>query len=74
MIDPNRAELLEVIRRISAVYPDFRLGQLICNLTMEGRGPEFGDIWEVEDEQLIPVAKDLLAALEARAAHTSAAG
>jgi hypothetical protein len=41
---------------------------------VKGRGPEFGDVWEIEDEQLIPVAKDLLAALEARAAQTSAAG
>lgn len=71
MIDPKRAELLTLLSKISDVYPDMRMGQLIANLTEHGRGPEFGDIWEVEDEQLIPPARRLLEALQARAAHAA---
>ncbi len=73
MIEPKRAELLELLNRISAAYPEMRLGQLLCNLAEAGRGPEFGDIWEAEDEELIPAAQQLLAGLLARTADTTPA-
>jgi len=68
MIDAKRRELLDLLERISDVNPEVRMGQLIANLTTMGRGTEFGDIWEVEDEQLIPAARQLL---EARGAHAA---
>jgi hypothetical protein len=71
MIDNKRAELLDLLQRISAAYPEMRMGQLLCNLAEAGRGPEFGDVWEVEDEELIPAARQLLAALEARTTPAS---
>ena len=50
MRDPNRIEeVLREVRRIWEIYPDMRLGQLLCNLA-DWAGCH---VWDVEDESVI---------------------
>jgi hypothetical protein len=63
MIDPKRAELLKLLAEISAAYPDMRMGQLIANLATLARGPQVESIWDAEDDELIPAAKEQLRVL-----------
>jgi len=57
MIQAQREELLKLIAEMSELYPDWRLGQLLINLS------NFADAeaWDVNDEQLISAARKHLA-------------
>jgi hypothetical protein len=53
MNDPVRREILEALGELSAVFPEWRLGQMIANLAVVARGPAEGAVWDVEDEELL---------------------
>ncbi len=42
-------DLLRAVQSLWKQYPDWRLGQLICNAA----GWADADVWDVEDEQLL---------------------
>jgi len=58
MIPAERHELLRLIEEMSEGYPEFRLGQLIANLTFWARGDQEGAVWNVEDQELIAAARE----------------
>jgi hypothetical protein len=62
----DRAELLRVIADISDVNPDLRLGQLITNLATAARGAKVEAVWDCEDDEFLPVARQLLETYRAR--------
>ena len=49
MKNQRRLELLALVAELSERYPDWRLGQLIANVS----GWADQDVWEVEDEPLL---------------------
>jgi hypothetical protein len=53
MNSSHRVELLEAIAELGKRYPDWRLGQLIANVS----GWADQDIWDAEDEQLFHAAR-----------------
>ena len=53
MTSERRVELLEAIAELARRYPQWRLGQLVANVA----GWADGDIWDVEDEQLLAAAQ-----------------
>jgi hypothetical protein len=69
MIPPVRQEILRVLADLSACCPDVRFGQLLANLSYLAKEPTNEAIWEMEDEELLVVAQQHLAALRQR--HTS---
>lgn len=62
MRDPNRIPIvLDYIRRLWEKHPDWRLGQLLCNLRDIPTEKEGAcDLWGIEDDDLVLVAKILL--------------
>jgi hypothetical protein len=59
-------ELMVALTEVRTAFPDWRLGQLIANLTMAaGRD---GAIWDVEDDELLVAARRLIQRNMARAA------
>lgn len=55
-----RRDLLEVLRELSVLCPELRLGQLVTNLATAARGAFPEAIWDAEDEELlIPARKQL---------------
>ena len=54
------AELLQVLAELSAVFPDWRFGQLVANVAAAARGPQVEAIWDSEDEELLAAARRLL--------------
>jgi hypothetical protein len=53
-------ELMEAIVEVRALFPDWRMGQLIANLaTASGLANNEG-IWDVQDEQLLVAARRLI--------------
>jgi hypothetical protein len=47
--------------RIERTGPDYRFGQMICNLAMLGRGTEQTATWDIEDAELLAAAEEHLA-------------
>jgi hypothetical protein len=50
-------ELLEVLRELRQTYPDWRIGQLVCNVALWARGAEVSAVWDVEDSEFIETAR-----------------
>jgi uncharacterized protein YihD (DUF1040 family) len=64
-------QVLQEIERVWQAHPDWRLGQLICNLAAWA-DPEQNIVWDVEDEVLVAEAKTHLAQLGDREAANGA--
>lgn len=61
---PARTELMAVLTEISRVAPYYRLGQVIALLTDRADHPYTASpIADIEDEELLPVAKEFLETL-----------
>jgi hypothetical protein len=56
MKNERRLELLALVAELSERYPDWRLGQLIANVS----GWADQDVWEVEDERLLEAMRSHL--------------
>ncbi len=57
MIDPVRKDVLHALEALSETCPEYRLGQMIANLTMLARGDAEGALWDMEDEELLSAAR-----------------
>jgi hypothetical protein len=66
MISAERDDIFQVLRELSALCPDVRLGQLIVNLSYLARGMAHESIWDMEDEELLRAAQKQLEMLRAR--------
>jgi hypothetical protein len=55
-----RQEVLEVLAELSEAVPEVRLGQLIANLSYLARGLSSESIWNMEDDELLAVAREHL--------------
>lgn len=52
-------ELIGAITELRALFPDWRLGQLVANLVTAAGGTDAAAIWNLEDEQLLTAARRL---------------
>jgi hypothetical protein len=55
-----RDELLQVLSEYSDRAPEWRFGQLIANLSFLARSSGPSDVYDVEDDELLEVARDHL--------------
>ena len=53
-------ELLAAVRELRTLFPDWRVGQLVANLTQAAGRDREGAIWDVEDEELLAAARRLI--------------
>jgi hypothetical protein len=52
--------LLEAVARLRQVFPEWRFGQLVANLTTAAGCEQLDGIWDVEDDQLLLAAQRLI--------------
>ena len=50
-------EVLEVLGELRTRYPDWRLGQLVCNVTVWSKGTDKNAIWDLEDSEFVVTAR-----------------
>jgi hypothetical protein len=60
MNDSTAEELIGALSELRALFPDWRMGQLVANLVTAAGGIDAGAIWDVEDEQLLAAARRLI--------------
>jgi len=53
-------ELIKAMSELRALFPDWRMGQLVANLVTAAGGTDGGAIWDMEDEQLLAAARRLI--------------
>jgi hypothetical protein len=61
MSHTNSASLLQAVAHLRALFPEWRFGQLVANLTTAAGYQEPEAIWDVEDEQFLAAAQRLIA-------------
>lgn len=49
-----------VIQELAAVYPQWRIGQIVANVATWARGPQESATWEVTDEEFVRAAREHL--------------
>ena len=55
---PATDDLIRAVSELRALFPDWRLGQLVANLALAaGRD---GGVWDVEDDELLAAARRLI--------------
>jgi hypothetical protein len=54
------AELLEAIAELRTLFPEWRFGQLVANLTMAAGHLDSGAIWDVDDAAMLTAARRLI--------------
>ena len=58
MKESDDQELFELLKAMRAQYPDWCFGQLVCNLATWARGAQASSVWDVEDSELLRVARE----------------
>ena len=61
MNDATNDPLLDAIGRLREIFPEWRFGQLLANLTTAAGCGETEAIWDIEDEKLLAAAQRLIA-------------
>ena len=60
MTGPAREELFGVLNELWDTLPDMRSGQLIINVAYLAKQPSAEAAWDVEDDELLAAARQLL--------------
>jgi hypothetical protein len=53
-------ELTGAISELRALFPDWRMGQLVANLVTAAGGMDTGAIWDMEDAKLLAATRRLI--------------
>jgi hypothetical protein len=68
----ERKEVLDLLAELSTLHPEMRMGQWLLMFAYSARGTTPESIYDVEDEELIPVMRSFLEKRRAEAAATTA--
>jgi hypothetical protein len=55
-----RAELLAALAELGHAHPNWRLGQTMANLAMAAGRLDAGAVWDLEDDEALAAAQQLL--------------
>jgi hypothetical protein len=58
--EETRIKLLETLAELGRVHPNWRLGQTLSNLAMAAGRLDAGGVWDLEDEEALAAAQQLL--------------
>jgi hypothetical protein len=58
--DETRMKLLETLAELGRAHPNWRLGQTLSNLAMAAGRLDAGGVWDLEDEEALAAAQQLL--------------
>jgi hypothetical protein len=60
MTSSTSDQLLAAMAELRSLFPDWRVGQLVANLTQAAGRDREGAIWDVEDDELLAAARRLI--------------
>jgi hypothetical protein len=59
-LSAERTELLRALGELSALRPEWRLGQTIANIAMTAGRLEEGGVWDLEDAEALVALRTLI--------------
>ena len=69
MIASHTDELVDALSELRALFPDWRMGQLVANVVTAAGGTDASAIWDIEDEKLLVAARRLIERNRGRTVH-----
>ena len=66
----TRADLLAALAELGRLRPDWRLGQTLANLAMTAGRMDAGGVWDLEDDEALTAARQLVAQSAAESCST----
>jgi hypothetical protein len=54
---PDDSELFSMVKEIRSLYPDWRLGQMVCNVAVWAHEPDKSSVGDIEDGEFIRAAR-----------------
>jgi len=57
----TRAALLSALADLGRLRPEWRVGQTLANLAMTAGRLDAGAVWDIEDEEALAAARELIA-------------
>jgi hypothetical protein len=57
---PTKKDILKALEAMCDLYPDWRFGQMIANISYWALEPKPEAVWDVEDEQFLKAIRDHL--------------
>jgi hypothetical protein len=57
----TRADLLAALAELGRLRPDWRFGQTLANLAMTAGRMDAGGVWDLEDDEALAAARQLVA-------------
>jgi len=57
---PERREIIRALEEMSEIYPHWRFGQLVVNISCWAKGATAEAVWDVEDEEFLRGVKSHL--------------
>ena len=64
---PERVQVLKLLAGLSEIAPEMRMGQWIALFATLARNADVESIYDVEDEELVPVMREFLTRRRAEA-------
>ena len=58
--EETRTELLDALAELGRVHPNWRLGRTLSNLAMAAGRLDAGAVWDLEDDEVLEAARQLL--------------
>ena len=58
--DTTRVDLMNALTELGALFPDWRLGQMLGNLALAAGRAEPGAVWDLEDSEALAAAQRLI--------------
>jgi hypothetical protein len=58
--EETRVELLAALAELGRMHPNWRLGQTLANLAMAAGRLDAGGVWDLEDDEALAAARELL--------------
>jgi len=71
---PERRQVIDMLAELSDLGPEMRMGQWIALFASLARGSQVESIYDVEDEELIPVMRAFLQSRRAEASSRAKVG
>ena len=58
--EAQRDELLSALAELGRFHPNWRMGQMLANLAMAAGRLDAGAVWDLEDDEALSAARELL--------------
>ena len=58
--EQTREELLSALTQLGRIRPEWRMGQTLANLAMAAGRLDAGGVWDLEDEEALAAARELI--------------